>query len=114
VNNLVQESFSVLGQAESLKRMKEWEKLSSKLRTLSQLRSLADKNHRLLLIYFIKFEAVDLYNNSYFNHAKITLDYISFLKEVGPFYFTEILTIVSKLKLIHKHYRQKLEEKKYS
>lgn len=47
-----------------------------------------------------------LYKNSYYNNAKISADYIKYLKELGPYYFTEILIIVQKLKVIKKHYHK--------
>jgi hypothetical protein len=79
---------SLLGEAPTLSLIQQWETLSSKLDSLSQLRSLNDPNHRLLLIEFIKSESVKLYNNSYFNHAKISDTYLSYLKTLGPYYFT--------------------------
>ena len=80
--------MSQLGEAPTLSLFKQWETLSSKMDSLSQLRSLNDRNHRLLLIEFIKCESVKLYNNSYYNHAKISEAYLSYLKDLGPYYFT--------------------------
>jgi len=80
--------------------MVEWKMLSLTLNTSSKLNCLRDKNHRLLIIEYLKAEATKHYKSSYFNHAKIDKEYLSYLKEIGPFEFSEILTIVNKLKLI--------------
>ncbi len=50
-------------------------------------------------------DAVDKYRTSYFNHAKLSDEYLVYLKTIGAYEFIEVLKIVNKLKLIEKHYR---------
>jgi hypothetical protein len=88
----------------SLSLYEQWKALAQKLNTRSKLINLADKYHRLLLIKFIEYEAADQYKSSYFNRAKINKEYIKSFELIGPYNFSEVITIVNKLKLIKKYY----------
>ena len=90
--------------AETLDKLGQWKILAQRLNTAGKMSCLGDHNHQLLLIEFIKADAAGIYNNSYFNRAKIDKEYLDCLRKVGPFLFTEIITIVSKLTLIAKHF----------
>jgi hypothetical protein len=50
--------------------------LSGKLNNTSKLTCLADRNHRLMILEFLKAEAAAEYKSSYFNRAKIRSEYI--------------------------------------
>ena len=83
----------------------QWVILGQLLNSSNKLNSLQDKNCRQLILEFINQEAVDKYRTSYFNHAKISDDYVMYLKKIGAYEFIEVIKIVNKLKLIEKHYR---------
>ena len=59
-----------------------------------------------MLIEFARSEAASQYNSSYFNRAKIRMEHVEYLRQIGPYVFREVITIVNKLKLIRKFYSQ--------
>lgn len=106
VDALVKDSIQQLGVQLTFEKIDQWKILSKKLNNKSKLTCLGDKNHRLMLLQFVKAEAALQYKSSYFNRAKIRQEYIEYLKKIGPYVFSEVITIVNKLKLIKKHHFQ--------
>ena len=86
----------------------QWTILAKKLNSNDKLTYLAQENCRQLLIHLIREDAMHLFNSSYLNRAKIDHEYIPYLKELGPYFFIEVIMVVSKLKTIHKHFYHRL------
>ena len=103
VEALVKDSVHRMGTDETIEMIGQWKILAQKLNNRSKLTCLGDKNHRLMLLEYLKEGAASEYKSSYFNRAKISPEYIDYLQKMGPFVFAEVITIVNKLKLIRKH-----------
>lgn len=110
MDTLIGDSIAELGVDETIGHYEQWKILSRKLNNKSKLTCLGDKNHRLMLLEFVKAEAAQEYKSSYFNRARIRMEYIQYLKKIGPYVFSEVITIVSKLKLIRKYHFQTAAE----
>ena len=111
---LIEEAFEQLGGDHSSEQLGQWKTLSETLNTPSKISCLRDRNHRALIIEFMKAEAASFYKSSYFNHAKIDAEYLAYLEQIGPFEFAEIIAIVNKLKLIEKHHKERMEAMSFS
>lgn len=68
---LIEEAFEELGESQSQDQLGQWKTLSETLDTPSKISCVRDRNHRALIIEFMKAEATNFYKSSYFNHAKI-------------------------------------------
>ena len=110
VNELLKDSISQIGVESTLQLHEQWKILSQKLNNISKLTNLGDRNHRLMLIEFLRAQAADQYKSSYFNRAKIRIQYINQLKKIGPYVFAQVITIVNKLKLIKKYHSSTNQE----
>jgi len=72
VNSLIEEAEELLGGISGLlERSEQWQIMSGKLNNSSKLTCLSDRNHRLMLIEFVRTYEANLYKSSYFNRAKI-------------------------------------------
>ena len=88
----------------------QWKILAKKLSSNDKMTYLKQDNCRMLLRELIKEDAMHIFNSSYLNRAKIDQEYIRYLKELGPYFFIEVIMVVSKLKTIHKHFYKKLSK----
>lgn len=64
---------------------------------------LKDKNHRILVIIYMKQLGIEHYKYSYFNKAKLTHKHLERLNKVGPILFSEAVMIASKINIIIKN-----------
>lgn len=67
--------------------MHEWRKLGKVLNSANKWNCLRDENCRKLIIEFINQEEVERYRTSYFNHANINSEYVTYLKRIGAHEF---------------------------
>ena len=82
--------------------------MAGHLNTPNKLTAVGEKNHRRLLLEFVKWEGANVYKNSYFNNAHIDEYYLEVLREIGPFEFIEIFKVVSKLNVTYRHFHNKM------
>ena len=76
VEALLKDSVEQIGLEDTLEYREQWQILGQKLNNKSKLTCLGDRNHRLMLLEFVKAEGAEQYKSSYFNRAKIRSEYI--------------------------------------
>jgi len=110
IEKIIEEARNSMSEREFEAHLDEWDVLGKKLSTNDKMLYLRQDNFRVLILELIKNDAVNLFNASYLNRAKVDKEWVRYIGELGVHFFIEIIRIVSKLKTIHKHFYEKMKQ----